>query len=176
MIPVLLVSPAYFGIQVVKSSDSPTETKGYWIPSAIGQTVLFKIYIFLVLFLESVLPLISLLVMNIIAVVKFRKIKTMIANVIEQRTQETLSRYTKLIIILTFICISTRSLDTTLAIYRRVNLFIGIVMTDKLEALFQLFRHFSLFLLFAEHALDGVLYYIFDMNMTEFLKRDTTLN
>ena len=36
--PILIAIPAYFAIQVVKASDSPTETKEYWTLTEFGKT------------------------------------------------------------------------------------------------------------------------------------------
>ena len=168
--------PGYFGVKVVKASDSPTETEGYWTLTEFGQTGIFKIFGVVSLASESILPLISLIVMNTIALVKFRKIKREIADNIDERIQDTLNRYTKLIIILTFIVIITRTFDTTVATFRRIKMMIWIVVADDYEALLKLTRNIGYLLLFAEHALDGLLYYIFDKNMRQFLKGSTNMD
>ena len=180
-VPTVLITPGYFAIDVYKSSDSPTETKGYWKLNEFGETKQFKLYAFIILILQTVIPLISLTVMNIIALVRFRKIKTDISSlntpdINDERIQETINRYTKLIIILTFICVIARTFDATLSLYNRVRLFLGIVLSDDLEALSRLMRLVAYLLIFTEHALDGVLYYIFDKNMRAFLKGDRTDN
>ena len=115
----------------------------------------------MLLMAESVLPVISLTVTNIIAVVKFR-------NVMKKKRE--------IAITLTFICVIARTFDATFAIFSRVRLFLEIVVSDELEALFGLFRGISFAVMFTEHALDGVLYYIFDKNMRTIFKRDTNVN
>lgn len=163
----MLVAPAYFSVQVVKTSDSPAETSGYWTFSEFGLTKHMKLYSIFVLLLESLIPLISLIVMNSIAQLKFSEImkkkRAIISN--DLRAKKASHRFTRLIITLTLISIITRAFDTSLAIFFRARLLTGMAVSIELNALVKLLRAAAFFLQFAGHALDGLLYFFFDSQL-----------
>ena len=171
--PIILIIPAYFAVKVMKSLDADNAT-AYWTLTDFGKTPFFKLYAVLLLLLENVLPLILLIVMNLINHFKFKSImkrKVQVISDADVRADKANNRFTKLIITLTFICIVTRSFDTLFAVYNRVRLFFGIVLSDELEALLNLLRACSFFLLFGGHACDGILYFFFDKNLKSLFTR-----
>lgn len=167
--PTILTVPFYFGVQVVKSSDSPTS--GYWTLTEFGETSFFKIYSVLIMLIESVIPLITLMVLNKISLAKFKIIMWMVVQD-NRRADQANNRFTKLILTLTFICIVTRSFDIAITIYNRAKLFFRIELTEDLNALLRLVRNVSYLLVFAAHALDGLLYYFSDKKMKSIFSRN----
>jgi hypothetical protein len=75
------------------------------------------------------------------------------------------TRFTKLILILTSVCIFTRTLDTTITVLNRLRLLSVLAMSDEAQALLKLTRASVFFLLILAHALDGLLYYCYDSKM-----------
>lgn len=169
-ISIALISPAYFAVTVEKSSDSPAETRGYWTLTTFGQNAAFQLYSVLVLLVETFIPLIMLIVLNIVSLMKFRKVmetKRQVQTNGQQnlRTNEAKDRFTRLIICLSFICIFTRSLDTVISIVYRIKLFYNITLSNDMSALIDFIYATNIMLLIAEHSLDCVLYFMYDCKM-----------
>lgn len=177
--PILAVLPIYFGVNIVKLTDSPVseaETKGYWALNEFGNTTLFKSYAVMALLFEYLTPLPMLITLNILTVIKFKKV---MANKIEvvgrssetQRAEKAMIRFTRLIITLTFINIVTRTLDSCITVFFRFKIFFNVKISDEVDAILDLARYVSLIPFFGAHALDGVLYYIYDKNMRSLFSR-----
>ena len=122
------------------------------------------------MFIESLVPLVSLIVLNKISLSKFKRIMWMVV-LDNKRADRANNRFTKLIITLTFICIVTRSFDTVMSLSHRAVLFFRIDLTEDLNALLRLFRNVSYLLVFGSHACDGVLYYFYDKKMKSLFRR-----
>ena len=165
------MAPLYLSITIAKVSDSPLETRGYWSPSELSKTRYFRIYALLMLLMESPIPLVALIALNIAVLVKFRKI---MANKRRlrgggQRVDGAISRFTRLILALSLICIVTRSIDATIAVLRRLNAADLITLSDQYKTVLNFFSRVSIFLMLAEHGLDVLLYYRYDNNLRVFL-------
>ncbi len=148
-------------------SDSPTETMGYWALTDFGKTSFWKLYSVIIVFIEFILPVLTLCVINAISWAKLRdtlSTKTRITPKNERNNQKANVRFTKIIIILTSICILTRFFDGVMAIFYRLKLFLELNLSDELTALTDLIKFVSLFLMYASHALDGLIYYFYDTN------------
>ena len=91
-----------------------------------------------------------------------------------RRADQANNRFTKLTITLTFICIVARTFDTIIAIFNRLRLVYGWILSDDLEALLKLVRAVSYFISFSAHALDGILYYFFDKKIKGLFIKDYT--
>lgn len=166
---VAIIGLGYFAVTVVKSSDSPTETKGYWKMTAFGETLFFQLYSVLALLVETVIPLTTLIVFNTISLVKFRKImeakRQMQNGQKNKHAGEASERYTKLIIGLSFIAILVRSFDTVISIFYRIKIFYEIQFSPVMTSLLDLVYSLDFLLLTVTHSLDGIFYYIYDSQM-----------
>jgi hypothetical protein len=145
-------------------SNSKTETEGYWRLTDFGNSNFFKAYSVLILLLETIVPLVILLVFNIITLIKFKSImskKKRLTNTKTKAKKATI-KFTKLILALTFICILARTFDNITAIFKRLKTFYYFQISDEFTALIDLNKQIAYALLFAVHALDGILYFIYD--------------
>ena len=166
-----ILLPAFLAIKVVKSSDSPTETKGYWELNAFGQTAFFKIYSVLLLLVENIIPLITLIVLNKKALSKFKKVMWMV--VLDNRRADRANiRFTRLTFTLTFICIAVRTLDTIIGVFNRGTLVFSWKLSYEQDALLRFIRTISFFFLFGAHAFDNILYFIYDKKLKSLFYKD----
>lgn len=157
--------PVYLASTV---SKAPTdETKGCYTGPPDPHDV-FKIYFAFVFIIESIIPVVTLLVLNVISLIRLK----IVANTLDRRSPVNGTGFTsakiqatKLIILLTFICIVTRALDCTLGIVNRLRIGSLLSLADEEEAIVALLRAISFSLLFAAHALDGILYYCYDRSL-----------
>ena len=174
VVPIIFLSPFPIALQITKVSNSSTETMGYWTLNDIGKTLWFRLYSVIILFIEFVLPVLTLCFNNLISWVKFRnaikrkkRIKGKQDRVIDREAN---IRFTKMILVLTLICIVTRFIDAVIAIFYRIKLFFELQFSDESTALLELFRVIGWFLLFTAHALDGLIYFFYDINFRNAFK------
>jgi hypothetical protein len=156
---VIVITPAYFAIEVKKISDMPTETKGFWTFNYFGQTSFFKYYSVILLLFETVIPITILTLFNVMSVHKFRKLMKQKMRIQQnknriKKAEKANLRFTKLIIALTFICIVTRTIDSSSSIFLRMTLLFKIDLTENQTALLNLVKIICMGLLFSAHALD----------------------
>ena len=161
MIPLILSIPYYAGIEVVKASNSPTETAGYWRLTAFGKTI--QLYALVVLFFESLIPTLLLVVLNIISLIRFKMMMNRVTPTALMRHVEI--KLVRLVLILTFICIFTRMLDNLTEFFARGLFVLGTQLSSEMESLRILSRQTAIFFLFGAHALDSILCYFYDRHL-----------
>ncbi len=159
----------FVGIKVTKISNSPSETKAYWNYSNYSfSTIATRLYLAFFVSVEVVVPLIILIVLNLIALFKFKKIiaaKRRIQSNNESKIEKSEIRFTRLILMLTLICIITRTFDAITGVFSRFK-FNGFVIASKeYDGITYIFKIVSLFFLFVSHALDGLLYFVYNKQM-----------
>ncbi len=157
--------PCYFSVRIVKLD----EARAFWTFTQFGETLGFKAYSVLLLLIESFFPLIILTILNMVTLLKFREVmknkEQLVASQQHQRVNKANNRFTKLIITLTFLSISTRSFDFSIEVVNRVYRTNLLSYSDELFALSDLLRQIAYFLLFATHALDGLLFFVNDRQL-----------
>lgn len=130
----------------------------------------FELILFSIFIIESLISVVTLLVLNIISVIRWKIVK----NVLRSTTHATgytssKMKATKLIILLTCVCIVTRALDCLVSILYRLRVGSVIYPTEEQKVFLKLLKAISYFLLFAAHALDGILYYYYDRPLRDAL-------
>ena len=114
--------PSYFAIKIVQTNNSSDIL--YWEASEFGSSLYFRLYVLSLLLVESVIPVFFLLILNIISIRKFRKFmanKTTLTTA-QNKSVKAEERFTKWILVLTAICLITRTLDTMICIVNRLYL------------------------------------------------------
>lgn len=101
-----------------------------------------------------------------------RRIRTPLSRD-DQRVDDAVDNYTRLILALSFICIVTRTFDTAMSIFNRVRVVKGITASNEVDALLRLIRRLSYLLIFAEHGLDVCMYYFSDSTFKGFFRRNS---
>lgn len=174
--------PNSFAFQIRKLTDSPIETRGYWTKTDFGRTNIFKIYIILIYLFKGILPLVMLISFNLKSLLRFKTLLETIEGGNNQCNVSMISfredqnqdghmvaikklntRFTRMVISLTFICILTRFFDVAVGSFFVQKIvfsvdFINVFLEQLLLAL-------NVFVLITAHALDGLLYYYYDENM-----------
>ena len=182
----IIFIPTYFGFEInrVLEATKPNETEAYFQLgiSDFGQTVYFKIFGITLAILESVVPLVSLSVLSLASLFKFRKVMnekkrlTIIADTNELMTERMVHidqasiRITKLIIALTLIQILTRLFDASTTILARLSITYDEAKT-LCDSLPMSLKKLSQFLLISVHSLDGVFYFVYDNQLRRALER-----
>ena len=145
-----------------------TKTKGIytWTLTDIGKSTYFQIYVLCVLIIENFLPIILLVILNLIAVIKFRKMMseskalgTQISN--KDRSER---RFTLFCIILSCLFTLIKSTDIVTAIYYRLY-YLGNEFIFEEISIMTFCRNISLFLNFSFHVFNSFFWYITSSNM-----------
>ena len=142
--------PVYFTIKFI-----PTTSTGmyYLSPNEFGTSFAFRVYWLSVLIIESVIPFLCLLILNVISIIKFRKV---MANKVhlalkKSRAVEAEERFTKYTLVLTLVCLLTLTLDMFTSIVHRFYNLRFIFYTPEQAAWLLLFKQIAYFCLFTSH-------------------------
>lgn len=131
--------------------------------TALGKTIFFQLYAFAVLFFESLIPTILLIILNIISLIKFKTMMSRVRPSLLMRHVEI--KLVRLVLSLTFICIFTRMLDNLTEFFARGLFVLEIHLSTEMESLRILSRQTAIFFLFAAHALDIIVCYYHDRHL-----------
>ena len=175
--------PGSFALNVVEVSDSPTDNyfQIHLNPDLTQNRLvklIFQFYEIAIAFFEGIFPIMSLTVMNIISIRKFKRIMKDKREMSEgkglmtekRRFEKADIRFTKLIILLTFIQILTRLFDCIISILLRIK-YIENIRIDVSDSLIFFLREVSSILLISAHSFDGVLYFLYDTQVKRVLIR-----
>lgn len=163
-VPLASYIPFYFAFKIMPKGDENLYTIGL---TELGENMFFKLYLAFLFLLEDIFLIISLTSLNFIALFKFRKMmkeKRRVLVTEKRHIHKAQIRFTKLILALTFICILTRFSDTVVAI-------LNVAAAEAAYDIKEVLRTLSFFLLIASHALDGILYFTYDMQLGKVLRR-----
>ena len=136
----------------------------------IGQSQFYSYYVLVSLFIETVIPMCLLFIFSIMNITEFKKImanKLKMVGEENQRMRRTELRFTKLIIILTFIFILAHTLDTMSTISMRfVNILQLLGPSQPFTlSIISLCRQISYFVVFFQHATGIFVYFLMDKNI-----------
>lgn len=174
----ILYGPVPFILQVFKSRDSTLNSTvnqrplGYWdVRAGFSESIFFKAYVACAVLFETVIPILSLFTLNIISLVKLKKIQTYVSD---GCLRSITIRITRLIIVLTFISLFARLLDFLVNVLRFQLKWLWEVEQPN-EAFLSQLQDFSFLLLLTAHSLDGLFYYFYDRHV-ESTARDLIKN
>jgi len=124
--------------------------------------------------METLAPLTLLTVLNFIAAKEYRLMDTSnigltSASIIQRRDAEI--RWTKLILIMTSVCIVKHLLDLISALGQRIRGLGMYEMTEEMSALISFFRQATYLIIFSIHAFDGVFIFGMDSNLRKIGKK-----
>ncbi len=165
IVPTLVVIPIYFSIRIYQ-----TDKLGIfmWEFNAFGSSIHFKVYVMVVLFMETLVPLTILAVLNLIAA---RKYSSMIPPTVGltteclKRRRRAENRCTIMILIMTTVIIVTRILDLIAATGQR-TVSLGIYkVTKEMSVLITFFRQVTFLITFTTHSFDCVFIFGMDSNL-----------
>jgi len=105
--------------------------------------------------------------LQITSVIKFREIMIRKGHLLQNRTETKRAErmYTKMVFILTTICLITRSFEAISSVSHRIIVLKIYKITDSTKSYLMLLNDISLLLLFSSHAFDILVYLIMDPNL-----------
>ncbi len=146
---------------VPRMIESETEDLYYF---NFTKNIYTEVYILGLFLIEAVIPVFIISVLNIYSIVKFRKIVNL-RNTTETRQIEL--KYTKLVLILTSICIITRTIDLCAGIFYRSEFFKIYAYSPGDIILINFFREFAFCLLYCSHAFENFFYLFMDRHIRQ---------
>ena len=132
-----------------------------------GLSKAYTYYLVVLFMLETVIPIGTILVLNVLSVVKFRKQTRIHRNLTRQQQNDNKveNRYTTLVIILTTICIISRFFDMATGLFYRLQ-YLDPSMFSKGQILLITFsKSLSNLIVLIIHGEDGLIYFKMDKNL-----------
>lgn len=133
----------------------------------------FKAYILALILFSSCIPTISLIVLNILSLFKFKRVmkeKKKFSNE-RRRIDKANVRFTRLVVSLGFICIVTRVFEAMAYTFDRVRFVFGVSFSQQATSLIDFLFEISSFLLIASYSLDTILYFVLDKQLRRIIRR-----
>lgn len=159
------VVPFYFAFNVVRVSNS---SLGHMKVTNFGGTMFFKLYAFLFSIVQNIIPTLVLVILNTVSLVKFKRFiskKRRNASVKRSKINGSEERFTRLILALTFIGIINHFLEFVANTFYRLKVLQVVEFSLRFAEMISVMKIFSLFCKFLEHALDTMLYFVYDTNL-----------
>lgn len=128
----------------------------------------FKVYAFLFSIVQNVIPILVLVILNTVSLIKFKRFmskKRRNASIKRSRINGSEERFTRLILTLTFIGIINHFLEFFANTFYRLKVLQVVEFSLEFAEIISVMKIFSLFCKFLEHALDTLLYFVYDTNL-----------
>lgn len=161
--------PAFFMLEPVQSGKS-----WYAARTEFSKTNTFKVYVICITLLESVIPIVLLIIFTLIARAKFKQrfrrrqdAGGMVNN--RERINREDSQFSRLVLVIMAIFITSRSIDMIGALLLRFQVFIFYETDFKRDAIIYLVRQLTLLVLFAAHAFNSLVYYAMNSKLKQIL-------
>lgn len=172
IIPLIFSWPAYFSVRIVKKRSG--DFYG-WELTEFGSTKFLLSYAVIIFLLESIIPVVVLSVLNLISINKFRETLRKRCQIIRrsracEKAISVQGRFCRLTVILTTICVITRTLDMASGILSRLSTFNIVKFSQYSRGMIKVFGSSTFLVLILANSFDGILYYIMDRNMWNFLR------
>jgi len=123
--------------------------------------------VFVVFLAESIVPVTALVCLNIVAVYRFRQRLAARAalGATSNQAASASDRFTRYILLLTGVCLVTKSLELISAAFTRMNVFSVIEFSVEQSAMIHLSKEVTNCMLYAAHGFEAVVYFKMDMNL-----------
>jgi len=163
LLPILAASPAFLAVEIVKQPN------GLYVKNLtdFGLSKSYTYYLVVLFMLETVIPIGTILVLNVLSVIKFRKQTRIHRNLTRQQQNDNKveNHYTTLVIILTNICIISRFFDMASGLLYRLQYLNPSMFSNRQILLITFSRSLSNLILFIIHGEDGLIYLKMDRNL-----------
>ena len=172
ILPLFLLAPIFPAISVKESKENTQLF--YWAWTIYAQNAYFKFYLGFLAFAETILPLITLIIMNILCNIQYKKrikFKLKVKSQTIKDLKKLENAYTRITIILTTLFIVTRTLDFFSSLLTRGMLIFDIRFASFIISTIILIRRFSFVLFYGLNSLDVILYIKNDRNIKILIKR-----
>jgi len=167
--------PTYFAVNVEKDH---LNGNFHLTLNALGVSIYYKLFVFLVFLLEFVIPVSTLLWMNGVSVYKFKHVMDrhadLTGNQIETRKSE--HRFTRMVLLLSVITSVTRLIDMAIAIPARISVISPRTFGQGTLELILFSKSLSVILINIALAFDALVYLRMDKNIWELILSFTGRN
>ncbi len=163
-VPILISLPVYFSTRIIKSKSRGKFEKQL---TQFGTSKVYSAYFLGVFLFETIFPILVLVVLNVVSVYKFKKLMNKKGHLTKNRTEGKLAevRFTKMVFILTSICILSRVMDFIITFFYRLTIINRLIFSPGSVRLLLFLMSLTNLFLFAVQALDGLVYLIMDRNL-----------
>ncbi len=164
MFPIFFYMPSYFIFRLEAFGSGETYV---FKLTHFGQTKVFQIWAALVYLLETFLGVVVLGFFNVLSVVRFREKMRRKAHLLKNRTETRRAEimFTKMVLILTTICLITRLIDVVARALVRLHYLKMYEFSDVTKSWIVLYHDVSSVLIVSSHAFDILVYILMDPNL-----------
>jgi len=175
LFPAFCSLPYYFAIDIVKCVQNGSYTKKL---NKLGVSGVFTAYFFLLLLIETVIPLAIHLFLNIVSIYKFKNLMERHANLTNNQTEARMAevRFTKMVLLLSFITSVTRILDLIFTIANRIYYIAPYLFQPGAGDKIMFAKSLSNLIVYGAFALDVLVYLIMDNNLWRLISTITGLD
>ncbi len=162
-LPILVAVPAFFSVTIEKRAN------GLFIKelNRFGTSQIYKFYLIALFMIETVIPIVTISVLNVFSILESRKQTRIHRNLTNKQriTKKSEDGYSKIVIILTTICITSRLLDLATNLLFRLDILHLIMFSEDMSVLTKFSLSLTNLLLFIIHGKDGLVYLKMDRNL-----------
>jgi hypothetical protein len=170
--PMLLITPIFFTANI-QALNGTNQNIFYMATTEFGKSKFYAYYSIIILVLETVLPILLLLLFSFLNVREIKKLMKKKLEIIGKQNEiikQSEIRFTKMIIILAFFFLITHTLDTISAISVRLVTIWAFELSPAKLSLINLLRQIANFLLFGQYLIGVFIYTSTDKNINSLAK------
>ncbi len=166
--PAVLTVPAHLAVRIVAGSTNQTYIKEL---TQFGSSKTLLVYSVLVFLFESVIPCVVMIFLNCVSNYKFRDLMYRHAHLTKNKTESKKAeiRFTKMIFILTSICILSTFLDLVTTLLARLIPQDTSLFSPTFVKALAFAKSVTNLLVYSVHALDGIIYLKLDKNLWQLI-------
>ena len=164
-VPVSVSTLPYFTVDIIATNVTGIY---YWTSNPFGLSAFYKYYILIVLFIESVIPTILLVMYNLIVLIKYRRHMNEKHKLTKNCLKKSDVRFTKMILVLTGIFFVTHFFDMVMAILLRYYYYYAgdnVTISQLARSLINFLRQFVYLLQYTQYAFNIFIYVANDPNL-----------
>ena len=174
LVPLCFYLPTFFVITIKRSKENSDYFNRDLKESS--NNIFFRVYFLLLIFFETILPLISLLTMTVLCHNEYKKRIQIKSRIIVQakiiaKLKKLENSYTRITIILTCLFMATRCSDCIVSLLIRAIQVLNLKLEKNTFSFLNFLRQFTYLLYFGLHALSGLMYIQIDSNLRILVKR-----
>jgi len=175
LFPAICTLPYYFAIDIVKCVQNGSYIKKL---NKFGVSGVFTAYFFSIFLIETVIPLAIHLFLNIVSIYKFKNLMERHANLTNNQTEARMAevRFTKMVLLLSFITSVTRILDLIFTIGNRIYYIQPNFFQPGASDQIMFGKSLSNLIVYGAFALDALVYLTMDNNLWKLISTITGLN
>ncbi len=162
--------PTWIGLQI---REFPGVKNMYmWDLTEFGKSVFFQYYQIAIFFMESVIPVFTLLILNIYTMRMLQNYLNRKAAMTGKKTEtERKKKFTRIMIALVSLSILVRTIDMIAGIFIRLKVISSLKLTPVTSAIIDLGGSLSLLFMMCHHSFECFIYFHMDSNLNEIVAK-----